>query len=254
LTAKEFGYAFGLFVHIRGERKPHGARYLRPDAKAMLKTTLHYLRGTADSLFLPEATARPAGPKGVKEIMSGLRHRSPTFRLGALWDIWKTEECFPELVKEVERLLDDPDLHVRREATRTVALFGPLAAYLVPRLLEAVQAERDVWPQALESVARIGIDPKVILPEITRLLIRNPQASEDVARVLGLYPDLDLNEVIPALLTAFGREYSSEREMRELQRIVRSRVPDLEAVLRDHFAGDADLLRQLLWEVKQPHD
>lgn len=250
LSAAAFGCAFGVFAYVRGEAAPSWARHLRPDARGSLRKGLRYLRKTGDGLFRPDDPTEPRPPATAAELAEGLAHRSPTFRLAALWELRWSGAGGPDLFPAVCRCLGDPDPEVRAEAARAVAAFGRDAAVAIPRLLEIVLAEADAWPCALPTLVVLGADPDQLAPEVARLLPRHPAHVGMLAGVLRWCGDA-AGPAVPALLDAFGRELLSGN-LREVLAAVRALVPDPEAAVREHFAADAELLRHALWELRQP--
>jgi hypothetical protein len=140
---------------------------------------------------------------------------------------------------------------VRAEAARALAGFGAAAAPAVPRLVEIVRHEGDVWMCALPTLAALRSDPPTVVPEIARLLARHPNYAGLLAGALRAYGP-DATPAIPALLDVFGREAATGGAVREVMAAVRDLVPDLEAQVRNHFAADPELLALVQWELKQP--
>ena len=248
LSVRMFGYALGVFAHVRGEAKPTWARYLRPDARGPMKKGLRYLRKASDSLFSPDATCAARPTSTPSELLARLTHRSPTFRLDALWELAQIGADSPDLLAAVCRCLDDPDQGVRAEAARTLAIFGPAARDAIPRLLELVQTEAEVWPCALPTLVAIGAGPAVVVAEVAYLLPRKPEHAGLLAKILRDYGPA-AGPAIPALMDAFGRELASG-QVGEVLAAVRELVPDLEARARKHFARDPELLQHALWELR----
>jgi hypothetical protein len=252
LSANSFGYALGVFAYLRGESNPDWAYYLRADAKGSLRAGLRYLRKTNDSLFRPDSDPAPRQPPTAGEVAAGLAHRSPTFRLAALHDLKWAGIDDPGLVPPVTRCLDDPDAGVRAEAARALAGFGGAAAPAVPRLIEIVQAESEAWACAIPTLAALRAEPRLVVAEIARLLVRQPRYAALLVSALRAYDDC--SPAIPALLTALGREVANGGAIREVLTAVRALVPDPESQIRAHFTSDPELRRQILWELGQPVD
>jgi hypothetical protein len=250
LAANAFGYAMSVFAHVRGESSPAWARHLRADARGSLWGGLKYLRKTADTLLGPDTPRTPRPLPTPAQIVEGLGHNSPTFRIAALWELGWAGVTGPDLVPAVCRCLDDPDLAVRAEAARALAGFGPEAGVAMPRLLEIVQTQCETWTDALPTLVMLGAEAESVMPEVVRLLDTQPKHTELLARVARAYGAAAL-PAVPALLEAFGRQLSLGRgQVRELLAVLRELVPNLEGYIRKQFATDPDLLNDALWELR----
>jgi hypothetical protein len=250
LSTSVFGYALGVFAYVREEAAPRWARHLRPDARGALRQGLKYLRKTGDGLFRPDNAHQPRGLPTATQVAEGLVHRSPTFRLGALWELNWAGLATADLLPAVVRCLDDQDPGVRAESARALAGFGPEAEVAVPRLVEIVQTDDDIWTCALPALAALRAAPALVIPEVARLLMTRVGHAELLASVARAYGPA-AEPAVPALLTAFGRQLV-RGEVRNLLAAVRELVPDPEGAVRAHFAADPELVRDALWALRQP--
>lgn len=250
LSTAVFGYAFGVFAYVRGEQSPRWARHLRADARGSLNTGLKYLRKTSDGLFRPDNARTPRGIPTASEVADGLRHRSPTFRLAALWELAWAGVATPALLPAVLECLDDRDAAVRAEAVRALARFEPAAEAAVPRLLAIVQNDGDTWAEALSTLVALRADSSLVIPEIVRLFKDRPDHAEFLARIAKVYGQ-SAEPVFPSLLDALGSQLS-RGEVRHLLAALRELLPDPEQAVRTHFAADPELVRHAIWALRQP--
>jgi hypothetical protein len=85
---------------------------------------------------------------------------------------------------------------------------------------------------------------------LSRLLLTRSDHAELLAGVARAYGPA-AEPVVPALLTAFGRQLACG-PVRNLLAAVRALVPDPEGAVRAHFAADPELVRDALRALRQP--
>ena len=167
LPARTLGYALALFALMRRDERPRWAKYLRPDARAMLRASLRWLRGSKDSLFHPDTIHLGYRPPSAHEAAARLRSGSPTVRLATLWEISRHGLQSPGLLAAVMDCLEDPDPVIPGEAARALAAFGPAAEAAVPGLVQALEAANErTRAGAAYALGALGLQPEVVVPEL----------------------------------------------------------------------------------------
>jgi hypothetical protein len=205
LNSITLGYALAVFAHVRGEDKPAWARHLRADARLPFRAGLRYLRRTGDTLFRPDESV-PERPT-TDDILDGLKHKSPSVRLSALWDLAERTPLTALFLPAVQQCLDDRDDAVQCEAVRLLGAFGPAAADLVPRLIEAAwYGQPDVRFAALDAIGRIRTNPGEAVPAVAKILKdEKPEMVTAAAETLAAYgaaAAVAESEILDALATA----------------------------------------------------
>ena len=247
------GYALALFAFMRGEIRPSWQSHLRADAAGPLKSGLRYLSKTGDTLFHPD-TIQSSQQSSPSELAERLAHRSPTFRLAALWDIAEMSDPPVDLLPGVERCLKDRDADVRVGALESLSAFGSAATSLVPELAErsfaGTPAERAT---AIRTLGEIKGRPEIAVPALANALHDEyEEAVAAAAYALAKFgPDAEAAE--PHLLRAVQREaaVSNVPQVEALAVALRAVCTDLPTLLRMTFAGkDPEGLRLVLSVVR----
>lgn len=141
LTARYFGYAFGLFAWRREEHDPRWKQYLRPDVRRPFEHTLSYLWKTGDSFFQPSAF--PVRYENIGKIIAALSQKSPNVRLDALWSVNDFGKDALHAVPAIAACLQHPDPILRAEAAQALARIGPTGSAALPSLLAACDDRND---------------------------------------------------------------------------------------------------------------
>ena len=254
LSSITLGYALALFAFVRGENSPRWANYLRTDARVTLKKGLSFLRATRDTIYSPESVERGTAEPTAEEIQRDLCHRSPTFRLAALWDI--AEHSFPpeRLLPAVTACLKDRDLAVQCEAVRTLGAFGTAAIRSIPLLIEAAwYGQHDIRIAAIESLGVIGGDPGDIVPALATVLRdTEPEIVRTAALALARFGDSASraeDELLQALEAAAA--LIDDHRIEALILALRNAGPNVQDRIRSHFAGrDREGMRIVLEHVR----
>jgi HEAT repeat protein len=189
LPSRVFGYALALFALARGEERPAWGGYLRPDAAGALRGGLDYVRRTGDCLFDPDAVRGGRATPTEAGVIEQLDSRSPSARLAALWDVEDYGLTGPACLEAVAARLDDRDQSVAGQAARTLGVFGPPAAPIVPRLVELLWLGTDpVRAGAAHALGSLRLRAEEAVPELARLL-KEPgrEVFAEAARALGAY-------------------------------------------------------------------
>jgi hypothetical protein len=247
LNSIVLGYALAVFAYVRGEDRPAWGGHLRGDAAEPLWAGLRYLRKTGDCLFGPETEDGPRACSTPAQVIERLSHRSPTFRLAALWDVGQIGVVSEELLTAVLKCLADKDADVRREAVRSLGLFGATAARALPQVIEAARhgspADRVA---ALRTLGEIRTAPDEVFPLLTAAL--TDEVSEiacAAAQALAQFgPAAAAAE--PHLLAAMEASALIDgTRFACLVAAIRTVSPDPKASIRAHFAGSDGEARRL---------
>jgi hypothetical protein len=247
LNSSALGYALAVFAYVRREDCPSWAVHLRPDAAATLRAGLGYLRKTGDSLFRPDTADATHTSPTAAAVAEQLSHRSPTFRLAALWDIGEYQLLTTDLLPTIQARLLDKDADVRCQAIRTLGQFGTAAVGAVPKLIEAAwYGQLAHRAAAARTLGEIGAAPTEVVPMLAAFL--RDEASEvscAAAAALARYgPAAAAAE--PHLLTAMeSAALTDYPRLVHLVAALRAVSPDPRARLREHFAGADKELRRL---------
>jgi HEAT repeats len=247
LNSIVLGYALAVFAYVRGEDRPQWARHLRTDAAVTLRAGLGYLLRTGDSLFRPDATEGPRPRPTPDDVTERLGDRSPTVRLGALWDMRAIDPSPIELVPAVEACLRDRDTDVQCEAAKALGRFGAAAVRAIPVLLQAVDRGRpENRAAALYALGAIRPDPAEILPTLTYALRDDSyEVASAAAAAIGRYGPAAVSAE-PALLTAIeAAALTDYHRLIQLVAALRAVSADPRARIREHFAGSDGEIRRL---------
>lgn len=241
LSSIVLGYALAVFAHLRRETNPGWASHLRDDARETMLKGLRYLGKTGDMLFDPTAGREPYRRPTPAELDRALRHRSPTFRLAALWGLQRTGQATTEVLPGVCAALDDRDDAVRIEAARAVAGFGESAAAAIPRLLEMLQLDNVAWASAADTLGVLKAEPKLVVQEIAYLLKTRPDRAERLAPVLRQY-GAAAAPAVPLLLDALRSAYVRGEDPSNMVATLNSVCTDPRERVRTFFAREPELL------------
>jgi hypothetical protein len=244
------GYALALFAYVRGEKKPAWPSHLRADARKTFWSGLRYLQQSGDSLFHPDTAREGYRRPTPSELAERLAHPSPTFRLAGLWELKRTGDSTPDLVAAVARCLRDREPRVRAVAAAVAPVFGPTAGELVPLLVDLLQCDPVVAPNAGFALAHLRAEPRLVVSELARQLASEPLQTSTAAEALGLYGS-DAAPAVPTLLSALQSAIVRGKDVPPLVAALRLICPDAEATLRTHFANDPELRREALARLRE---
>jgi hypothetical protein len=223
LPSRIFGYAFALVAFFGDRCEPPWIDELRPDAAIAFRAGLKFLNGGGASLFHPDTytTTRPRPTSA--ELIRQLDHKSPTFRLAAMWDVTEPD---PAVVDAIVRRLRDRDSYVACEAARRLAEFNQVGdegrAELV-RMLDSPDERAKLG--AIDAVGRMKLDP---------------MESLDILRRLIFSPSGDVVKAAVAAVGRFGGEAASLAK------------PLVKVLEQANIRGDseaADLAARAIWSV-----
>jgi hypothetical protein len=247
LPATIFGYALAIFAFLRREDSLDWVEHLRPDPAGSFRSGLRYLRKTGDSLCHPDTVQSTRTPVGPGELARRMGHRSATFRLSALWDVWEYQPSDLETLAAVQRCLDDSDADVRAAATRAVAVFGTAATGLIPRLVDMLEV--DPSPEVALALGSIRALPEVVVP----LLADRVGESWSGTYAEALIPYGPAAEgAAPKLLAALDQGLvTGDNNVPVILSVLRAIGGDTRARLRDYFRRDPDQLRAALAALKE---
>jgi hypothetical protein len=247
LPSRVFGYALALFAFARGETKPPWVSYLRPDASEPCRSGLHFLRKTGDTLFHAD-TVRDRGPEAsARELAERMRHRSPTFRLDALWEVRDWQLTDVELVAPVTAILSDDDEILVGEAATVVSRFGPAAADALPLLIKALAARRDeTRVEAIHALGALHLRPEDVVGELAFLLkddgLGVREAARYAMRQFGRAAESATGKLLDSTRSWTGA-FSFDEDV-ALTMLAISADPD--KAVREHFMDDEELCQQAL--------
>jgi hypothetical protein len=250
LNSIALGYALALFAFARGEDSPDWAAHLRTDAAITLRAGLNYVSKTGDTLFHPD-TAGGSRPPAAADVTDRLTHRSPSVRIGALWDIGEYGLPPADLLEAVAARIGDRDPDVRRAAAHTLGTFGVAAAGFVPRLIDAVRHGRPaVQAAAAGALGEIGADPETTVPVLAGA-VADPSAmvSCAAAAAVARYGPAAA-PAAPAVLAAL-EAWALEQDGRlpHLVAALRAISQDPAGRVKEHFAGTDGEIRRLILGV-----
>jgi hypothetical protein len=248
LSSFVLGYAHALFAFVRWEASPDWATHLRPDARGTLSRGLRYLLKTGDSLIPPPEGVVGSRPS-TERVLSWLSHKSPTYRIAALWDVVSGPLTDSQLLDPVVGCLADRDDCVRAEAAWAVAAFGAAAASAVPQLVALLSdSAPGVRAGAARSLGAIRANPEVVVPELARLV--SDHAAYEAIGSLGDF-GADADAVVPQLVAAFALAVANNDDRTTaLARALGTISPDPQLAVRDYLGGrDPELLRLALEEL-----
>jgi hypothetical protein len=247
LPSRIFGYALALFAFLRGETSPPWVSYLRPDASEPCRSGLHFLRKTGDTLFHPDTVRDRSREASTRELAERLRHRSPTFRLDALWEVRDRQLTDAELVAPVTGLLGDDDEILVGEAAAVVSRFGPAADDAVPLLIKALAARRDeTRVNATVALGALHLRPEDAVGELSFLLkddnygVRG--AAREALRQFGVAAESATEKLLDSTRSWTGG--CSFDEDVALTLLAISADPD--KAVREHFMDDEERCQQVL--------
>jgi hypothetical protein len=251
LSSFVLGYAHALFAFVRGEASPDWAAHLRPDAKGTLSRGLRYLHKTGDSLIPPPEGVVGSRPS-VERVLAWLGHKSPTYRIAALWAVVSGWLAGPELLEPIVQCLRDRDDCVRAEAAWALAVFGSAATPAVPQLVALLgDSAPGVRAGAARSLGAIRANPEVVVPELARLLSDlDFHAAYEAIGSLGDF-GADADAVVPQLVAAFALAVANNDDRTTaLARALGAISPDPQLAVRDHLGkSDRELLHLALQEL-----
>jgi hypothetical protein len=247
LPSRVFGYALALFAFVRGETKPPWVSYLRPDASEPCRSGLHFLRKTGDTLFHPDTVRDRSREASAHELAERLRHRSPTFRLDALWEVRDRQLTDAELVAPVTALLGDDDEILVGEAAAVVGRFGPAAGEAVPLLIKALAARRDeTRVNVIDALGALRLQPEDVVGELAFMLkddnygVRG--AAREALRQFGRAAESATKKLLDSTQSWTGSGWFDEGAALTLLAI--SGDPD--QAIREHFMDDEERCQQAL--------
>ena len=156
---------------------------------------------------LVSATLAAAGPgqKEADRAVADLRtSKDPKVRAAALKEIGRLGQVRKALVEaalgDVEKCLTDKEAEVRAEAARCYGMTDPDPKPAVPALLKMAQDEKEelkVRVAAVEGLGAIGTGAKDALPELRKLVVRNPEPGDRKARELNNAVNQATRQIMP---------------------------------------------------------
>jgi HEAT repeat protein len=147
---------------------------------------------------------------GARLVRAALGDHNPAVRVAAAQVLADVKN--PSDADTLTKLLDDPDINVRRAAAHSLGVLGPSARAALPRLIELLDdANPKMQWAALDALAGIPGDPKVILPHMRPFLQAKPGDDADsncsaALRVIKLYGP-DAAALAPDVARCLERQY-----------------------------------------------
>ena len=204
LPMRMYGYGMALFAWARKESDPRWADHLRLDVREPLLAGLRYLQKTGDSTFNIHVPQGEPPAADLALATSRLTHRSPSFRLLGLSDLYELKHEASPAAAGVAKLLHDRDVGVSSLAAWTLGVMGqsaaPFASHLQDQLGSRRPADREAAAFALGEIAPDDAD---IVQDLGRLLEDQDRGAQAAAiAALGRFGPR-ASHLMPALLRTF---------------------------------------------------
>jgi hypothetical protein len=236
LPMRMYGYGMALFAWARQENDPLWADHLRLDVREPLLAGLRYLRKTGDSTFNIHTAVGELPAADLERATSRLAHRSSSFRLLGLWDLYELKHEAAPAAAAVARLLHDRDADVSSTAAWTLGVLGqaalPHASLLQDQLASRRPADREAAAFALGEI--LPDDPGIV-QDLGRLLDDNDRGAQAAAiAALGRFGSR-ASHLMPALLRTFQWALTKcdDRVLQPLAWTLQQVDPDARASVRE---------------------
>ncbi len=254
LSSIVIGYALAVFAFLREERHPLWARHLRTDARVSLREGLRYLYRTGDTIIAPSRVHGIQPTPNTDAITAHLSHRSPTYRLSALRDVFELDTPPAELLESVILRLKDSNQDVQYHAITAIGRFGQAASVAVPDLIMVCwYGEARMRLAAVNAIGTMAVCPGQVVPVLASMLA---EKSEDVvaaaASALANFRDA-AESAVPQLLQALERSasvnnaYAIDALITSIQAICIDPIKRIRSYFKDR---DADVRRLVVAHLR----
>jgi hypothetical protein len=256
LPARMVSYGQALCAWMREDLHPAWAAYLEPDAAAVFRSSLKYLRKTGDSLIQTSTVRRRRGALSVNELMLQLRSGSPSVKIATLWEIADKNAAAAEALPLVEECLDSSNSDLRAVAAETLGSLGDAASPAVRRLAECLEDRHEnVRASAAAALGRLCPQDEVVLSELAAAVQETDRrVVRSAAWALAQYgpnAEASLPQVLAAMRAALVE--CNDPTARLLLDTVRAIVADPEPCVLEYFdEQDADLRHAAVDLLREP--
>ena len=207
-----------------------------PTCREPLLAGLRYLRKTGDSTFDIHVAQGEPPAADLERATSRLAHRSPSFRMLGLWDLYELKHEASPAATGVAELLHDRDADVSSVAAWTLGVMGsaalPYASHLQDHLGSRRPGDREAAAFALGEI--VPDDPGIV-HDLGRLLDDNDRGAQAAAiAALGRFGPR-ASHLLPALLRTFQWALTKcdDRVLQPLALTLQQVDPDARARVRE---------------------